>query len=52
VLRRTRVLRGAAVQRRAWWLIGGAAVTALLFIALVMRLLALMADIAVRWQCT
>jgi hypothetical protein len=52
VLRRTRVLRGAAVQRRAWWLIGGAAATALLFVALVMRLLALMADIAVRWQCT
>jgi hypothetical protein len=52
VLRRTRVVRGAAVQRRAWWLIGGAAATAAIFIALVMQLLALMADIAARWQCT
>jgi hypothetical protein len=40
------------VQRRAAWLIGGAAATALIFIALVMRLLQLMADIAARWQCT
>jgi hypothetical protein len=52
VLQRTRVRRGAVVQRRAWWLIGGAVATAVIFIALVMELLSLMADIAVRWQCT
>jgi hypothetical protein len=51
VLRRTRVVRGAVVERRAWWLIGGAAATALIFVVLVWRLLALMAEIATRWQC-
>ena len=51
VLRRTRVLRGAAATRRVWLLIGGAAVIAVIFVVVVMRLLALMAEIAMRWQC-
>ena len=52
VLRRTRVLRGAAAARRVWLLIGSAAATAVAFVFVVVRLLALTADIASRWHCT
>lgn len=51
VLRRSRVLRGAPVRRRAWWLIGGAAATSLAFVLLVGKLLALIAAVAAQWQC-
>jgi hypothetical protein len=52
VLRRTRVLRGATATKRVCILIGSAAAIALIFGVVVVRLLALTADIASRWQCT
>jgi hypothetical protein len=51
VLRRTRVLRGAAATRRARWLIGAGVATAIAFALLVVKLLTLVADLTARWQC-
>lgn len=51
VLRRTSLLRGAAAQRRAAWLIAAGALTGLLVAAMVFVLAGLIVDIGSRWQC-
>jgi hypothetical protein len=51
VLRRMKLLHGAAAQRRAAWLIAAGALTGVLVTAMVFVLARLIVDIGTRWQC-
>jgi hypothetical protein len=51
VLRRMKLLRGAAAQRRAAWLTAAGVLAGLLVAALVTLLVRLIINIGSRWQC-